>query len=324
MKRLVPLLLTVLVFTVPTTRAQQDKQLTHYAFDRISFNPAATGFEGYCGTLIYRSQWDNKAERAPNTTLLNAQASFPKQNLGVGLSIANDVLGFLGNNTLVLNGAYHLPLNPGTLSAGIGVGLLNIGISPKWAPPQTINDPSLMGASSGTTFDINIGLYWRSEGAPYYVGLSATHLSAPSVGIGEVKFPITRNYYLIGGYDLLLSDLVNWETKVLLKPSILLKLAGSSAVIDVNVMGDYWLNNASYLWGGLSYRRSDAFALQMGYAFSPSNNIDKTLLKIGYSFDVVTNPMGKYGRISHELMLDFCLFPPKPSAARSGNPFILQ
>src|SRR5690606_7738866 len=120
MKKVIPLLLFCL--TASMSYAQQDKQLTHYMFDRMSFNPAATGFKGYCGTIIYRNQWD-RVQDAPNTTLLNLQANLPGQNLGVGLNFTNDAIGFQRNNTLTLNAAYHLNTVAGTLSGGIGVGM---------------------------------------------------------------------------------------------------------------------------------------------------------------------------------------------------------
>ena len=132
--------LLICFISVNLSFAQQDKQLTHYMFDKMSFNPAATGFKGICGTIIYRNQWD-RVQDAPNTTLLNVQANIPRQNLGVGLSFTNDAIGFQRNNTVTLNGAYHLKTSAGVLSAGIGIGIINIGFSPVWIPPQFMDDP---------------------------------------------------------------------------------------------------------------------------------------------------------------------------------------
>jgi len=56
MKRI--LLFAFSYLAVNMSVAQSDKQLTHYMFDKMSFNPATTGFKGYSATAIYRGQWD--------------------------------------------------------------------------------------------------------------------------------------------------------------------------------------------------------------------------------------------------------------------------
>ncbi len=319
MKKVLSFLLCYLA--VNLSFGQQDKQFTHYMFDKMSFNPAATGFKGYCGTLIYRNQWD-RVQDAPNSTLLNLQGNLPKQNLGVGLSFVNDAIGFQRNNTVTVNGAYHFVTNAGVLSGGLGVGIVNVGFSPTWIPPQTDMDALLPTATAGTGFDLNLGLYWHGTTAPYYVGISTTHLAPPT--LKNVNFSVARHYYVIGGYDIALSEMMNLGKKIDIKPSVLLKADGAGMICDVNVMADFWLNNYSYLWGGFSYRLSDAFALNLGYAFSPANKTSKNMLKFGYSFDIMTNPLNTYGKGTHELMLNFCMFPPPPAVPRHGNPFILQ
>lgn len=319
MKRVLSFLLCYLAVSV--SFAQQDKQFTHYMFDKMSFNPAATGFKGYCGTVIYRNQWD-RVQDAPNTTLLNLQANLPKQNMGVGLSFTNDAIGFQRNNTVTLNGAYHFVTNAGVLSGGLGLGIVNVGFSPNWVPPQTDQDALLPAAVAGTGFDVNLGLYWHGNTAPYYVGISTTHLAPPT--LSAINYSVARHYYIIGGYDWEMSQDFNWGRKVDLKPSVLIKADGAGMIFDLNVMGDVWLNNYSYLWGGATYRLSDAIALQLGYAFSPANKTSTNMLKFGYSFDIMTNDLNTYGKGTHELMLNFCMFPPPPVVPRHGNPFILQ
>ncbi|UKN03288.1 PorP/SprF family type IX secretion system membrane protein [Paracrocinitomix mangrovi] len=315
--------LTLCYLAVNLSFAQQDKQYTHYMFDKISFNPAATGAKGYCGTVIYRNQWD-RVQDAPNTTLLNLQGNIQKYNLGVGLSFTNDAIGFQRNNTVTLNAAYHYPTAYGILSGGLGLGIVNVGFSPTWIPPQTYSDALLPTATAGTGFDMNLGLYWHGTSHPYYVGLSMTHLLPPT--LSSINFSVARHYYVIAGYDLDLGELgwINPRNPIVVKPSTLIKADGATMVFDLNVMGDFWLNNYSYLWGGFTYRLADAVALQLGYAFSPVNNKNVNMLKFGYSFDIMTNPLNTYGKGTHELMLNFCMFPPPPAIPRHGNPFILQ
>jgi type IX secretion system PorP/SprF family membrane protein len=289
-------------------------------FDRMSFNPATTGFKGYCGTLIYRNQWD-RVQDAPNTTLFNAQGNLQKYNVGVGLSFTNDAIGFTRNNTLTINGAYHYPTPFGTLSGGIGIGIINVGFSPKWIPPTTDFDANIpLVPISGTGFDVNLGFFWQADN--YYAGISTTHL-APA-DLDKVSYSVARHYYVYGGYNLKLSDITGWSRRVDLKPSTLIKADGSTMVFDLNVTSDVWMNSYSYFWGGVSYRYIDAVALMVGYGFSPKANTNLDMFKFGYSFDIMTNKLNTYGKGTHELMVNYCMFPPAPTVARHGNPFILQ
>ncbi len=296
--------------------AQQDKQFTHYMFDKMSYNPATTGFSGYCATLIYRNQWDH-VERAPNTTLLNLQGNFPQQNLGLGISLTNDAIGFQRNNTVTLNGAYHVRTNAGILSGGIGVGIINVGFSPNWIPPQTWDDPNLPPAIAGTGFDVNLGLHWHGITKPYYIGISTTHLAPPT--LKNINYSVARHYYILAGYNIKLP----YKRQVHLKPSVLLKSDGTTMIFDINASVDFWVTNYSFLWGGFSYRFKDAIAINVGYAFSPSYKVSKNMMKIGYSFDIMTNPLNTYGKGTHELMFNFCIFPPRPVIGKHSNPFIL-
>ena len=271
--------------------------------------------------MIYRNQWD-RVQDAPNTTLLNLQANIQKYNLGVGLSFTNDAIGFQRNNNVTINAAYHFATNAGILSGGLGIGIVNVGFSPTWIPPQTLTDALLPPPSAGTGFDVNLGLYWHGTTAPYYVGISTTHLAPPT--LKSINYSVARHYYIIAGYDLPLGTMLNWKNRFDLKPSTLIKADGAGMIFDLNIMADFWLNNYSYLWGGFTYRLADAVCLQVGYGFSPANSTKKNMLKFGYSFDIMTNPLNTYGKGTHELMLNFCMFPPPPAIPRHGNPFILQ
>lgn len=319
MRKILSLFVCISVGTVALS--QQDKQYTHYMFDRLSFNPATAGFRGYCGTLIYRNQWD-RVQDAPNSTLLNLQANIPKISSGVGLSFTNDAIGFQRNNTVAASYARHIPTSYGILSAGASIGIINVGFSPIWVPPTNTFDANLPLATAGTGFDMNLGLYWHANDYPYYVGISTTHVLPAD--IQKVNFSVARHYYILAGYDFDLGTQIGSPTTFLLKPSVLVKADGATAIFDINLIAEYYLSTSAYLWGGASYRLQDGIPLMLGYAFAPGNLPNKNWLKIGYSFDIMTNPLNTYGRGTHELMLNYCLFPPPPVVPKHGNPFILQ
>ena len=56
------------------------------------------------------------------------------------------------------------------------------------------------------------------------------------------------------------------------------------------------------MWGGMSYRRSEAVVLLVGYNFLPNQ-----VLKIGYSFDYVVKDQDAKSPTSHEIFLRYDL-----------------
>ena len=90
--RKVVLLAFALCFTL-ASKAQQDIQLNHWMFDKISFNPGSVGFkDAWCVTAINRRQWTGFDAGEPTTTLINL--STPKIGLikgAVGFTYYNEL-----------------------------------------------------------------------------------------------------------------------------------------------------------------------------------------------------------------------------------------
>jgi cysteine desulfurase/selenocysteine lyase len=79
---------------------------------------------------------------------------------------------------------------------------------------------------------------------------------------------------------------------------------------DINARYIYTLQDDKQVYGGLTYRTSDAIALMAGY--TPINN-----LTVGYSYDLTVNKLSNISRGSHELVVKYCMFlkeKPVPSA----------
>lgn len=290
--------------------AQQDKLITHFIYDKMSFNPGATGiYDGICGTALYRNQWD-KVNGAPNSALLNIEANmrrfFPG---GVGLSFYHDAIGFSRQNNLVLNYSYPLDIgNAGTLGIGIGLGMTNFGMNPNWVPPTTATDPTLPVGFSATSFDMNFGLYWKGN-SDYYAGISATHLTESdlkaSVGNVNNQYSTARHYYIMGGkrFRSLIGQDGDLDANVLIRTDM------------VKFSADI---NARYIWrdmlyGGLTYRTSDAVAIMLGWR--PFRDFT-----VGYSYDITINKLSSVSRGSHEVLVKYCYYLPVPPITKSKHP----
>ncbi len=305
-------LLLVSIFVIGfigLSTAQQDMLITHFMYNKMAVNPGETGIDGgrgsICGVTMYRNQWD-KVNGAPNSALLNVEANLSHISpwlSGIGISYYHDEIAFTRQNTAALNYSYPLQIgNAGVLGIGIGLGMVNISMNPEWVPPTTLNDASLPSAFSNTKFDMNFGLYFKGD-QDYYVGISSTHLSQSALTdkdntVNPTTYNTARHYYILGGKSFR-------------------NIGGSEGDLEGNVMmrtdfvkfsADI---NARYIWkqklyGGLTYRTSDAVSIMLGY--SPIRNFT-----VGYSYDITVNRLSSISKGSHEILLKYCYhLPPIP------------
>lgn len=289
--------------------AQQDKLITHFMYDKMSINPGETGLDkGICATTIYRNQWD-KVNGAPNSAVFNVEANLSPyfRAGGIGISFFHDAIGYSRQNNVLLNYSYPLEIaGAGTLGIGLGVGIVNFGMSPTWVPPTTAIDPSLPVGFAATNLDMNFGLYFKGL-SDYYIGLSSTHLNESllkqTVGTVDQTYQTARHYYIMGGKKFL--DIAGGD----IDAQILMRTDLVKFSADLNVR--YIWRDIAY--GGLTYRNVDAFALMLGWM--PIQNFT-----VGYSYDINTHKLNSVSRGSHEIMLKYCYMLPAPPLTKSNHP----
>lgn len=302
------------VFVGTVMFAQQDIQLTHFNYSKPSYNPAATGMcGGYCASLIYRNQWDAKVSGAPNSVVFNGEAKIQSISSGVGLTFEHDAIGFNRSNYLRLNYAYHYDINKvGTVAAGLGLGMINVGTNATWIPPDSYGDALLPGGPNGgnvsaTNFDMNFGLYFKGYQG-YYVGFSVTHLTKPD--LKTLNFESVNHFYVLGGYRFNPASTPKFD----FEPSVLVKFISGVTTFDINFTATW----NKMLWAGMSYRFQDALAIMVGYQMNmKSQNGNQNGFKVGYAFDIVTSQLNQYSYGSHEIFLNYCF---KPSPKTILNP----
>lgn len=279
---------------VGATFAQQDPQFTQYMFDRLSVNPAVAGTTGQlCGTLLLRQQWTG-FDGAPKTGLLNGHMPISKIRSGVGLSVYLDELGQQKSTFARFHYSYHIPIGQGKLALGVYAGLGSHTLGRNWLARDPVADDSAIPANgqSDSGFDLGAGIYYTSP--KFWLGISSTHL--PESELDDVSIQMARHYFVQAGYDWALGG----DDKYVLQPSTMVKSDGTSTQIDLNAT---FLYN-KMVWVGVSYRTEDAIAPMIGYQMKPN---DKSMLRIGYSYDVTTSALKNYGSGSHEIMLNYCI-----------------
>ncbi len=284
---------------------QQEAQFSQNMFNLMALNPGYAGAnDAICATSLFRQQWTgfqdpDGSRTSPQTILLSLDAPIRLLGGGLGLTISQDEIGFEKNLGVKLSYAYHLPIGMGRLQIGAQASFLDKSIDfTKFKPLQT-GDPLLMGqGQSNITTDFAFGAYYQVPGR-YYAGIASTQLSEATIEdqVSTSAFALKRHYFIMGGYSFMLPS----NPSFVIKPSVLIKTDFAAAQYDVNGLVEY----NSRFWGGLSYRVQDAVVIILGFVPVP-----RTIpgLKIGYSYDLTTSPLGAEGRSSgsHEIMLNYC------------------
>ena len=297
------LLLSILVLVAADSFAQQDPQFTQNMFNKLSVNPGFAGVSNaYCATLISRQQWLG-FEGRPQTNLFSLDAKirpFDRFNSGVGLTVWQDELGFEKTINAKLAYAYHKNKGNGLLSVGLEGGIYNKSVDGDWITAGSnglgdgTEDPFIPNSAvSNLTFDLGFGVYYATQ--DYYVGISSTHLTAPTISASaensSLDYSLARHFYVMGGYN------INFSGPFVLKPSLFIKSDVSSTQIDANVNLEY----NELVWGGLSYRYEDAIAVLAGVNVPWFEG-----LKVGVSYDYNLSLLNDYNNGSLEFMVGYC------------------
>ncbi len=322
------LLLITLATSSLFVQAQQDPQLTMWQYDRVSFNPAAAGMNCmHCLTVFHRDQWDG-FDKDPKTYLMNYDGLWAENGkipafsggLGAGLSFMTEVLGQQQNTVGRLSFAPKFVMNNGsTFSIGLSLGFYGSKLGSNWVYIDP-DDPTIPeNEITANTFDLGVGATLSKQGQ-YYVGVSATHLTAGELKNMNIK--TARHYYFMGGYEYGLGS-----SGLVLRPNALIKTDFNATQFDINA--DVLWNNM--LWGGLAFRPGDAIAPYVGFQTSfaptklgPKSDLCEHGLKIGYSYDVTTSDIKDYSAGSHEIFISYCVkICPIVIKAKNHNPRFL-
>jgi len=266
-------------------------------FNTLYYNPAYSGVEGLTKfTAIHRSQWLGYVPTvgtggAPTTEIITATAPIFKINSGFGGYIMSDRLGPQNNLEAQLSYAYHLAVAGGKLSLGLRGGIYSQTIDFNKYIPTDQNDPKIpeIGRVTQTRPDLAAGVFYRKE--KYYGGVSFTHLikSEFDFGVGQHS-TLQTHMYFTGGYFYDVSFDLRFQFMTLIKTDF------TKTTFDLG--GIAYLKDT--MWGGLSFRQSEAAILLLGYSFMK----DKSL-KLGYALDYIIKDQAAKEPTSHEFFLAY-------------------
>ena len=275
-----------------TVAAQQEPHFSHYWAMEPSFNPGAVGKESKLNVTGAYAMTLMGFENAPRTMHVGVDLPFLLFNTyhGAGAQIVSDQIGLFTNQRLVLQYAYKHRLLGGTISAGIQFGLLSEKFDGSSLDMENSDDPAFTKSeTSGVGIDLSAGLYYTHRN--WYVGVSALHLTAPEMELGDRSIlDISRAYYLTGGYNIKLRN-----PFFTIHPSVLGTFDGTNYRVDVTARVKY---------------THEKKMLYLGVAYSPANSVTALVggnfhgICIGYSYEFYTSVL-KIGNGSHELFVGY-------------------
>lgn len=286
------IILAILVLACGKSSAQYDVSFSHYWDMEPSFNPGAVGKQQKLNVVAAYALSFAGFDNNPKSMYLAADMPlyFLKNYHGVGLSLLNDQIGLFTHQRLALQYAYKHKLFGGNISAGIQLGFLSESFDGSKIDAEEGNDPALPSTDvNGSAFDVAFGLYYTR--GPWYVGLSAQHLTSPLVELGETsELQIDPTFYLTGGYNIKLRN-----PFLTIHPSVLVRTDGSSYRADIASLLVY-TNDKKMLYGGVAYSPTNSVTAHVGGMFHG--------VKIGYSYEFYTSGIS-IGNGSHELFIGY-------------------
>ena len=170
------------------------------------------------------------------------------------------------------------------------MGLLSESIDPSKIDLDDTSDPAFpQSEADGNALDMGVGLYYQH--GPWYVGISAQHLTAPKVELGERnELQIDPAYYLTGGYNIRLRN-----PFLTIKPSFLVKYDGVAWRGDISTRLVY-TNEKKQMYVGVAYSPTNSATVLVGGMFHGIN--------VGYSYEIYTSSISP-GNGGHELFVGY-------------------
>ena len=284
----------MLVCTVCTVQAQSDAHFTHYWKMLNYFNPAGAGFEGKLTTYAAYSNQMTGFEGNPKTMLINIDAPIPfiRSDHSLGLGIVNDDIGLFSNQRLYLNYAYGFKLFKGRFVIGAQIGLINSKFENKDIDfgGGSSNDPAFpSGNADGNNLDVGAGILYQHK--YFYAGVSAFHLNAPLIELGERNEIQVDPYlnFLAGGNIPLKNTLLS------IQPSLMFMTDFVSWRADISAQATYNYNEKVF-FGGITYSPMTSVALFLG--------IEMMNITLSYGYEIFTSGVGAANG-NHDLYIGY-------------------
>jgi len=334
------LLSLILVFRVS---AQFDGLFSNYMYNLCVVNPAYTGEQTLMQvSMLQRTQWAG-FKGAPITSMLSVDMPFKigKAQQGAGIQFLSDVFGFFNNQQVNLLYSSKFKIKEGRLSVGANVGFLNVICDVKGGNKSDLGTGGTPGGGnnsdnkgrreeirdvdseyhtnhsddnavpqsreSGVGFDLGFGIQYLAKN--WRVGLSATHLTSPKIGLGEKAiFTVKPFYQLHGGIDFALKNPdLSLTADLLVATDLVVGTINVSLRMDIKYK----------YWAGVGVRMADNMLFNEVAFMGGIKILDG--LRLGYTLALPTNGIIAKSYGTHEIFAsyEFALVREKSRAFKS-------
>ena len=269
---------------------QQEPHFTQYFDNTLYVNPAYAGSKGIMNaSLLHREQWVGFKGR-PRSTSFSIQSPLKRDNIGLGVTFVNDVIGPLTQTMGYADFSYTLKSrnNKGKLAFGIkaGANLINIGTTALETTDE--GDPLFLNnVRNRVNPNVGAGIYYHFP--RFFIGASTPKILEQSYDPLDPNSIEQRHYFgIIGG-------VFNMNKLWKFRPTAQFKFTENAPFsLDVSAAAIY--NDKFYI--GAMYRLDAAAGAFIQYQISPQ-------FKAGFATDFGTQEIRNYNDGTFEVMLSY-------------------
>ena len=291
-KRIVIIILIALALVPTKVRAQYDVYFSHYFDMQTSFNPAASGLFDKLNINASYAMSMVGFENSPKTAYVSADMPFNAFNTrnGVGVSFMNDKKGLFSRQQINAQYSYQKKFWEGRLAIGVQAGLLSESFDGSKVDIEDTTDPAFSKSDvKGNSIDFGFGLHYSND--QWYVGVSAQHLTSPTVELGETnEINIDPTLYATGGYTFKMN---NPLFSVATSAFVATDLVGYRGELSARLIYTYEGRTMS---AGLGYSPKNSTTIYLAGSFHG--------IMLGYSYDIYTSGIN-FENGSHELFIGY-------------------
>lgn len=294
MNKKILIIIAVLSAFMQRVHAQWDVQFTDFTTLRAYYNPAVSGTDGLLDVSIAYSMQMMGYDGAPKTMYAGAHMPiyFFGPRHGAGVSLFSDEIGIFKTSKLGVQYAFNMKLGEkGRFAVGLQGAMMNETIDPgNIILEDSKNDPAFpTSTTEGKTLDLAAGLYYYSP--KIWAGLSAIHLTAPTINMGDkYQIDVSRTYYFMGGGNIKLKN-----TLLSLQPAVMVQTDFQSWREDIQCKAFYEYDARTF-FAGLGYSPGTSVTVMLGGNFHG--------VQLGYSYQMYTQGVGAdHG--THEIVLNY-------------------
>lgn len=288
--------------------SQQTPIYNQYFINPYLFNPAMVGESGETNLFfLYRNQWAG-IEGSPETQVLTVDGRLKNRNVGIGISIFNDITNVIGRTSGSLTAAYRFNITKDQIiSLGMSTLIIQNRIFFDRLIAEDVTDPGLMNElNQQTAFDLNFGFNYTRKNLK--IGVAIDQLLQDRVNfrnasqLQSISYTHVRHYIGIFTYDYQIRE------KFTVKPILVARLVqGLSPQYDFNMVVKY----DNRIWLSAAYRHQIGIGGSLGFHFDDQ-------FTIGYAYEFPNSDLSVLGTGTHEFTLGLTMFS-KSSRDMKGN-----